>query len=167
VGHPRKAATCRSTNCSAGRRRRLPAYASLLKYAIPTWWRASREALGRGYKDLKVHETGRAEITVAGQAAAAERPQRLMVDVNAPWVLQEAWVEAAALRELELKNGSRSRWWPPEDFRRRRGVRASGVPVAIGEERAHATDRFLPRLIRPSAPWTTSSRALQKIGGIS
>ena len=44
---------------------KLPAYASLLKYAdTDVVVRTCEEALGRGYRDLKVHETGRNEITV-------------------------------------------------------------------------------------------------------
>src|SRR5262249_34763443 len=111
---------------------RLPAYASLLKYGdANVVARVTEEALGRGYKDLKVHETGRAEITAAAKILRQKTGNGLMVDVNAPWILQEALVEAAALRPLELK------WleepvWPPEDFAAAAEVRAAGVPVAIG-----------------------------------
>src|SRR5215469_9162940 len=49
---------------------RLPAYASLLKYANPDHVvRYCEEAISRGYRDIKIHETGRDEITAAAQVA--------------------------------------------------------------------------------------------------
>ena len=70
---------------------KLPAYASLLKYADKdVVVRTSEEALGRGYRDLKVHETGREEITATAQILRRHNGGALMVDVNAPWTLQEA-----------------------------------------------------------------------------
>src|SRR5262249_11061343 len=119
---------------------RLPAYASLLKYGDPgVVAGVTEDALSRGYLDLKVHETGRAEIAVAAKLLRETTGAGLMVDVNAPWILQEALVEAEALRELELK------WleepvWPPEDFGAAAEVRAAGVPVAIGENVLTPTD---------------------------
>src|SRR5664279_5655954 len=45
---------------------KLPAYASLLKYAdTDVVVRTSEIALGRGYHEIKIHETGREEITAA------------------------------------------------------------------------------------------------------
>jgi len=85
-----------------------------------------------------------------------------MVDVNAPWVLQEALVEAAPLRELELK------WleepvWPPEDSAPRGGAR-SGVPVAMRENVLTPTD--FARLIDCRAV-DYIQPSVAKIGGIS
>ena len=143
---------------------KLPAYASLLKYGDPdVVARVTEEVLGRGYKDLKVHETGRAEITAAAKLLRQKTGNGLMVDVNAPWILQEALVEAAALRELDLK------WleepvWPPEDFRAAAEVRAVGVPVAIGENVLTPTD--FARLIDGRAVDVIQPSAA-KIGGIS
>jgi D-galactarolactone cycloisomerase len=143
---------------------KLPAYASLLKYGDPDVVAGvTEEALGRGYKDLKVHETGRAEIAVAAKLLRQKTGSGLMVDVNAPWVLQEALVEAAALRALDLK------WleepvWPPEDFGAAAEVRASGVPVAIGENVLTPTD--FARLIDSRAV-DFIQPSVAKIGGIS
>ena len=143
---------------------RLPAYASLLKYANPDHVvRYCEEAIGRGFRDIKIHETGYDEITAAAQAAKRHKVGAVMVDVNAPWVLQEALAAVAPLRELGL------RWieepvWPPEDFIAAAEVRAAGIPVAIGENVLSPTDfarlidgRFVD-YVQPS---------VAKIGGIS
>ena len=99
---------------------KVPAYASLLKYAeTDVVVRTCEQALDRGFSELKIHETGRDEITAAAQVLRKHNGGSLMVDVNAPWTLQEALSAVAPLRELDLK------WieepvWPPEDFERRR-----------------------------------------------
>jgi len=142
----------------------LPAYASLLKYADTGHVvRHCEEALERGYRDVKIHEIGRAEITAAAQVLKRHGAGPLMVDVNAPWTLQEALAAVAPLRELGLK------WieepvWPLEDFRAAAEVRASGVPVAIGENVLTPTD-FARLIDSRAADFIQPSVA--KIGGIS
>jgi len=143
---------------------RLPAYASLLKYNnVDYVARVTEEALGRGYHDLKVHETGYAEIAAAAKILRQKTGAGLMVDVNAPWILQEALAAAAPLVELDLK------WleepvWPPEDFEAAAEVREVGVPVAIGEnvltptDFARLIDGHFVDVVQPS---------VVKIGGIS
>jgi D-galactarolactone cycloisomerase len=86
-----------------------------------------------------------------------------MVDVNAPWTLQEALSAVAPLRELNLK------WieepvWPPEDFEAAGQVSASGVPVAIGENVLTPSD--FARLIESRAV-DYIQPSVAKIGGIS
>jgi D-galactarolactone cycloisomerase len=143
---------------------KLPAYASLLKYAeTDVVVRTCEEALGRGYSELKVHETGREEITAASHLLRRHNGGSLMVDVNAPWTLQEALSAVAPLRELGLK------WieepvWPLEDFRAAAKVSASGVPVAIGENVLTPTD--FARLIESRAV-DYIQPSVAKIGGIS
>jgi D-galactarolactone cycloisomerase len=143
---------------------KLPAYASLLKYAeTDVVVGTCIEALGRGYSELKVHETGRDEITAAAQLLRRHNGGSLMVDVNAPWTLQEALSAAAPLRELGLK------WleepvWPPEDFRAAGQINASGMPVAIGENVLTPTD--FARLIESRAV-DYIQPSVAKIGGIS
>jgi len=143
---------------------KLPAYASLLKYGnVDHVVQVTEEALGCGYHDLKVHETGRDEVTAAAKILRRKTGAGLMVDVNAPWILQEALAAAAPLRELNLK------WleepvWPPEDFSAAAQVRALGVPVAIGEnvltpiDFARLIDGRFVDVVQPS---------VVKIGGIS
>jgi L-alanine-DL-glutamate epimerase-like enolase superfamily enzyme len=143
---------------------KLPAYASLLKYAdTEVVVRTAEEALDRGYRDLKVHETGREEIAATAQILRRHNDGALMVDVNAPWTLQEALSEIGPLRKLDLK------WieepvWPPEDFEAARTVSASGVPVAIGENVLTPTD--FARLIESRAV-DYIQPSVAKIGGIS
>jgi L-alanine-DL-glutamate epimerase-like enolase superfamily enzyme len=143
---------------------KLPAYASLLKYAdTKLVVRYCEEALGRGYSELKVHETGRDEIAAAAHLLRKHNRGALMVDVNAPWTLQEALSAVAPLRELGL------RWieepvWPPEDFRAAAEISASGVPVAIGENVLTPTD--FARLIESRAV-DYIQPSVAKIGGIS
>ena len=147
--------------CAAAK---LPAYASLLKYGdVAHVARVAEDALARGYRDLKVHETGYDEIVAAAKLLRQKTGAGLMVDVNAPWTLQEALAAAGRLRELGLK------WleepvWPPEDFRAAGEVRATGIPVAIGEnvltpaDFARLIDGRHVDVIQPS---------VIKIGGIS
>jgi D-galactarolactone cycloisomerase len=143
---------------------KLPAYASLLKYNdTDVVVRTCEEALGRGYSELKVHETGRAEITAAAQLLRQHNGGSLMVDVNAPWTPSEALSAVAPLRELGLK------WieepvWPPEDFEAARQISAAGVPVAIGENVLTPSD--FARLIDSSAVDYVQP-SVAKIGGIS
>jgi len=143
---------------------RIPAYASLLKYNdADVVARTCEEALGYGYRHLKVHETGRAEITAAAQLLRRHTGDGLMVDVNAPWTLAEALAAVAPLRELDLK------WieepvWPPEDFEAARKVHESGVPVAIGENVLTPMD--FARLIESRAVDYVQP-SVAKIGGIS
>ena len=145
-------------------REKLPAYASLLKYSdTDVVVRTCEEALGRGFRDLKVHETGREEITAAAKLLRRHNGGSLMVDVNAPWTLQEVLSAVAPLRELGLK------WieepvWPPEDFDAARQISASGVPVAVGENVLTPTD--FARLIESRAVDYVQP-SVAKIGGIS
>jgi D-galactarolactone cycloisomerase len=142
----------------------IPAYASLLKYGdTDIVVRTCEAALGRGYSELKIHETGRAEISTAAQLLRRHNNGSLMVDVNAPWTLQEALSAAAPLRELGLK------WieepvWPPEDFEAARQIRAAGIPVAIGENVLTPSD--FTRLIDSRAVDYVQP-SVAKIGGIS
>ena len=143
---------------------KLPAYASLLKYADPdVVVRTCEQALDRGYRELKVHETGRTEITAAAQLLRQHNGGSLMVDVNAPWTPAEALSAVAPLRELGLK------WieepvWPPEDFEAARQISAAGVPVAIGENVLTPSD--FTRLIDSRAVDYVQP-SVAKIGGIS
>ncbi|HZP75598.1 MAG TPA: mandelate racemase/muconate lactonizing enzyme family protein [Pseudolabrys sp.] len=143
---------------------RIPAYASLLKYNdAGIVARTCEEALARGYKHLKVHETGRDQITAAAKVLQQNGGGPLMVDVNAPWTLTEALAAIAPLTALGLK------WieepvWPLEDFAAAHQVSAAGVPVAIGENVLTPSD--FARLIESRAVDYVQP-SVAKIGGIS
>jgi D-galactarolactone cycloisomerase len=142
----------------------IPAYASLLKYAdTEVVVRYCEEAFGRGYDALKIHETGLAEMKAAQNIQRRHNGEGLMVDVNAPWVLQEALARAPQLRELGLK------WleepiWPPEDFRALDELRRTGIPISVGETVPSSTD--FARLIESRAA-DYIQPSVTKIGGIS
>jgi L-alanine-DL-glutamate epimerase-like enolase superfamily enzyme len=143
---------------------RIPAYASLLRYGdTDVVVRVVEQALSRGAGHVKIHETGKDEITATAQLLAKHEAGPLMVDVNAHWSVPEALAAVAPLRGLGLK------WveepvWPPEDFAGARQVKESGVGVAIGENVQTPADferliegRFVD-YVQPS---------VAKIGGIS
>jgi D-galactarolactone cycloisomerase len=143
--------------------RQVPAYASLLRCVEPELVaRVSSQALGRGYRHVKLHET---TVETAQAARAAIGPDvALMLDANCPWSVDQALSTAAALRPLDLA------WleepiWPPEDVAALATVRQRcGIPVAAGENAgspvelghmllAGAVDHIQPSVI--------------KVGGIS
>ncbi len=142
----------------------IPAYASLLRYGdADVVVHYCEEALGRGYKDLKIHEITEKEITAAAEVAKRHGAGALMVDVNAPWTVPEALAMAARLKPLGLK------WieepvWPPEDFAGANQVSRAGVPVAIGENVLSLTD--FQRLIDTHVV-DYIQPSVAKIGGIS
>jgi L-alanine-DL-glutamate epimerase-like enolase superfamily enzyme len=143
---------------------KIPAYASLLRYGeTSTVVSVVEEALSRGAGHVKIHETGREEITAVAGLLAMHKAGPLMVDVNAHWSVPEALEAVAPLRSLGLK------WveepvWPPEDFAGARKVQDSGIGVAIGENVQTPSDfarlidgRFVD-YVQPS---------VAKIGGVS
>lgn len=118
--------------------REVPAYASLLRYGDPG--RVARnvgEALGCGFRHLKLHEVDPACIRAARDAAPGVP---LMIDMNCPFTADEAvaWTEGI--------DGIGPRWieepvWPPEDFAAIADVRRrSRLPVAAGENAGTVAD---------------------------
>ena len=74
----------------------LPAYASLLRYGTPDLVAAACErALGRGYRDVKLHEIDTPGVQAARRAIGPDA--KLMVDVNCPWTVDQAIRMARAL----------------------------------------------------------------------
>ena len=113
-------------------RRRLPAYASLLRYGEPAAVTHHVEkVLKRGYRYIKLHEITVPPVKAARDAAGADIP--IMVDCNCPWTVAEAIDMAHKLRPFNLK------WleepvWPPEDHAGLARVQAQGfIPTAAGE----------------------------------
>lgn len=116
-----------------GRRaERLPAYASLIRYAEPALVARNVErAIGEGFRHIKLHEIEVAPTRAAREAAGPSVP--IMLDVNCPWSVQEALQMARRLEPLDLL------WleepvWPPENVAGLAEVRAAGgIAVASGE----------------------------------
>lgn len=128
---------CRLLNSAP--KRELPAYASLLRYTEPDLVaKKAAEAVGRGYRHLKLHETGVAQAKAAREAVGPEVP--LMMDTNCPWSVIDAVAIAQELRGVGL------RWleepvWPPEDYAGLAAVRQQGgIPIAAGENASGVTE---------------------------
>ncbi len=113
----------------------LPAYASLLRYTDPELVaQTAAAAIARGYRHIKLHEIGVAQIRAARAAIGPDI--ELMLDTNCPWTVAEAVAIARELREVNLK------WfeepvWPPDDYDGLASVRRQGgIAVAAGENAA-------------------------------
>jgi D-galactarolactone cycloisomerase len=142
---------------------RVPTYASLLRYGEPALVaRNAAEAVARGYRHVKLHETGEAEVQAA--RAAVGDDIALMVDTNCPWSLPEALEMTKRFSAYDLL------WleeplWPPEDYTGLARIgRESGVAIAAGENAATPADfahMFAVDAVRYAQPSVT------KIGGIT
>ena len=111
---------------------RLEAYASLMRYGtVDGVVKATRTAVERGYRYIKLHEIGIEEITAAVKAAGAD--VKVMLDTNCPWSVSEAIAKSHQLKDLKLY------WfeepvWPPENFRGLAAVRKEKLHrIAAGE----------------------------------
>ncbi len=121
-----------------GGRSEVPAYASLLRYARPdAVARNAGTAVAQGYRAVKLHEIGVAEIQAARDAAGPGT--LLMNDANCPWSVAQALEVAAALRPCGL-HWLEEPVWPPEDYAGLARVRAAGVPIAAGENASGLMD---------------------------
>jgi L-alanine-DL-glutamate epimerase-like enolase superfamily enzyme len=110
----------------------LPAYASLLRYGTAeAVARYTAQALGRGYRHVKLHEITVPEVKAARDVAGPD--VAIMVDANCPWTVEQAIEMARRLAPLDV------RWleepvWPPENLAGLAEVRTrGGVPTAAGE----------------------------------
>lgn len=118
---------------------RLEAYASLFRYADARLVASKcEEAAAKGYRHVKLHETGVDQARAARRALGADAG--LMMDVNCPWNASQAIDMCQRLSDLGL------RWleepvWPPEDHAALARVRREGgLPVAAGENAASPTE---------------------------
>jgi D-galactarolactone cycloisomerase len=142
---------------------RMPAYASLLRYGDADVVRANAaKAVERGYKDVKLHEIGVAEITAAREAIGAD--VALTVDASCAWTLPQAIAIAKELRPQNLK------WleeplWPPEDYAGLARLKAEGgIAIAAGENTGTLAD--VAQLLA-TAKVDYIQPSITKIGGIS
>jgi len=117
----------------------LPAYASLLRYADETHLGdAIEQAIGRGYRYIKLHEIDPGLIRFAVNLGAGRA--RFMLDTNCPWPVSEAIRQAKSLSDVDLI------WfeepvWPPENYSGLAQVRAAGpFPIAAGENQGSLFD---------------------------
>ena len=143
-------------------RKRLPAYASLLRYGDPgAVTHHVQKVLKRGYRHIKLHEITMPPIKAARDAAGADIP--IMVDCNCPWTVAEAIAMARRLQPLDLK------WfeepvWPPEDHAGLARVQEQGgIPTAAGE------NAMLPEMKGLLAARAVSylQPSVTKVGGVT
>ena len=144
-------------------RESLPAYASLLRYgdadAVAHY---TEQALGRGYRHIKLHEITVPEITAARAVAGPDVP--LMVDANCPWTVPQAVAMARRLAPLGL-HWLEEPVWPPENLDGLAEVRArGGVDTAAGENYGTVWDF---RRAFEAGAITYAQPSVTKIGGIT
>ncbi|HUG38219.1 MAG TPA: mandelate racemase/muconate lactonizing enzyme family protein, partial [Candidatus Limnocylindrales bacterium] len=141
----------------------LPAYASLLRYgAAPAVAHYTEQALGRGYRLIKLHEITVPEVTAARDATGPGIP--IMVDTNCPWTVTQAVDMARRLAPLDL-HWLEEPVWPPENLHGLAEVRQrGGIPTAAGENYGTAWEfrrAFEAGAINYAQPSVT------KIGGVT
>ena len=146
----------------AAGREAIPAYASLFRIADNAVLRRVCASLAQdGYKAIKLHEVD-PHATLWAREGAGEAVD-IMMDTNCPWDLLEAQQAAAIMVPARLK------WleepiWPPEDFAALTTLRASGIPLAAGENVANPED--MQRLATtPGLDYVQPS--ITKVGGVT
>ncbi|MBR0665647.1 mandelate racemase/muconate lactonizing enzyme family protein [Roseomonas hellenica] len=145
-------------------RKRVPAYASLLRYgAAEDVADNTAAAVSRGYRRIKLHEVDLACIRAARDAAPPEVP--LMLDINCAWnSAEEAIGFCCAVAGMNI------RWveeptWPPGDFAAIARVRAAaGCGIAAGENLGGPID--FQRLFAEGAV-DVAQPSITKHGGVS
>jgi L-alanine-DL-glutamate epimerase-like enolase superfamily enzyme len=122
-----------------GTRDRIPTYASLLRYGKPDLVaRYTEEAVGRGYRAVKLHE--HLVETVAPGREAAGPDIAIMVDTNCAWGPDEAIAMARKLQRYDLA------WLeepvdPVDDYDAlARLRRETPMTIAAGENIGHAAE---------------------------
>lgn len=145
------------------RRKQLPAYASLVRYADAALVQRNAEAaLARGFKAIKLHEITPVEVKAAREAIGPG--VKLMMDTNCPWTVDEALAVARQVRPYDLM------WfeepvYPPEDFNGLARVRREGgIAVSAGENAMSPMD-FRAMFATGAVDYAQPS--VTKIGGIS
>lgn len=144
------------------KRKRVPAYASLLRYAsLDEVERNVAAALERGYDAVKLHEKSVEAVASGRRVAGPGVP--LMLDVNCAWTLEEATRMAKAFEPHDLA------WLEeplisPDDLEGLVQLRdRTSIPIAAGENIGsvrgiiHAIEYEALEIVQPS---------VTKIGGI-
>ena len=145
------------------RRKRIPAYASLLRIGTPELVAGECEVARRqGYTAIKLHETTAPAVYAARQAIGAGVP--LMVDMNCPMDGATAIAFAHSCREaapMFLEEPV----WPPEDFATLAEVRTKGgLNVAAGENACTAYQ--FSQMMKAGAV-SHAQPSVTKVGGIT
>ena len=145
------------------KRRSIPCYASLLRYADPGLvTKYCERALGEGYTAIKLHEVTD-EAVAAGRNAVPETVP-LMLDVNCEWSPDDA-VEAAKRFRPHLLLWLEEPAFPPEDYEALRAAgEAGGMPIAAGENLCFET-QF--QALFDAGAVNFAQPSVTKVGGIT
>ena len=159
----KKAGKPLSALLGGAKRTSLPAYASLMRYGDAALVaRNTVEALKRGYRAIKLHEVGAAEVRAARTVMDADAA--LMMDVNCPWSVEQS------LRMADEVRASNLLWleepvWPPEDFAGLAEVRQrGGIKTAAGEN-CMSSQHFEQMMLAGAVDYAQPS--VTKIGGVT
>lgn len=141
----------------------LPAYASLLRYGNEKMVTDKiAEALGRGYRHIKLHENKTDIVRAAKKACGPNIP--LMVDCSCPWTTDEAIAISREWADLNL-------FWleepiyPPDDHSGLARLRTQApMPVAAGENISNLFE--FKRLFEVGAVGVAQP-SITKIGGVT
>jgi L-alanine-DL-glutamate epimerase-like enolase superfamily enzyme len=143
--------------------KRLPTYASLLRYqSPPEVAQVASRLLEAGFTALKLHQLDLKSIEITRRVAGDQ--VEIMLDVNCPWNAEEALTMARALARYRLA------WleepvWPPDDYSSLAFVRrGAGIPIACGENEGTVYG-FQHLFLREAADIVQPS--VTKIGGIT
>jgi D-galactarolactone cycloisomerase len=119
----------------------LEVYASLMRYRnVPEVTKATRRAVERGYRFIKLHEIGLEETRAAVEAADGKA--KVMLDTNCPWTVEQALAMSKDMADLNLY------WleepvWPPENYRGLAIVKAQGIHRIASGENAGSLHDFM------------------------
>ncbi len=141
----------------------IPAYASLLRYGESAAVNQHlRQALDRGYRLIKLHESNPDIIRAARREAGPDVP--IMVDCVCAWQLEEAIAMSRRLADLNL-TWIEEPLYPPDDHAglvRLRSV--SSIPVAAGE---NVSNLFEFKRLFEAGALSYAQPSVTKVGGIS
>lgn len=145
----------------AAQRTEVDAYASLVRYGEAALVeRYCRQALARGYRNVKLHEIDPAVIVAGRRACGAQIG--ISVDVNCAWTAQEAGAHIATLQAIGAS------WleepvFPPEDIP---ALAALNRRFAIGAGENACTRHEFARIIDAGAV-TFLQPSVTKVGGVT
>ena len=147
----------------AARRKKIPAYASLLRIGNEQHIAGACEAARRqGFGAVKLHEITVGAVFAARNAIGDGVP--LMVDMNCPLSGTEAIAFAKACRDAQ-PTFLEEPVWPPEDFATLAEVRAKGgLDIAAGE---NACTSYQFHQMMAAGAVTHAQPSVIKVGGIT
>jgi D-galactarolactone cycloisomerase len=122
----------------------------------------SAAAVERGYKNVKLHEIGVAEISAAREAIGPDIT--LTVDVSCAWTVPQAIDMAKTLKPYDL-TWLEEPLWPPEDYAGMARLKAAGGTATAAGENAGTLADIAQLIVIAGVDYIQPS--ITKIGGVS